>query len=198
METAERRIERSWFSASPYSTTAGFLIGDHQTRIAPLGESERALGWMVLPSFQRPPVWAEQQKVRFVESCWLGLPVGVFIINRPDNMNSPYYNWLLDGQQRVTALYEYMADEFAVLGYKFSELTNADLRQWHMGVHFGHLETHLEDEAALRDVYERLAYGGTPHERDSDTRPKDGDAKQAPLASSAALALAKDASHDPQ
>lgn len=160
----ERRIKRSWFSASPYNTTPGFLIGESQRRTAPLGEGERELGWMVLPPFQRPPVWTEAQKIRFVESCWLGLPVGVFIINRPNNARSPFYNWLLDGQQRITALYEYMADAFPVLGFKFSELTDADHRQWFMTTHFGHLETHLEDEAALRDVYDRLAYGGTPHE----------------------------------
>lgn len=160
----ERRIPRSWFGASHFSTTMGFLVGDHQRRPAPLGPGERELGWMVLPPFQRPAVWTEAQKIRFVESCWLGLPIGVFIINRPNDMESPFYNWLLDGQQRVTALYEYMADAFPALGYRYSELTDADLRSWHMTTGFGHLETHLTDEAALRDVYDRLAYGGTAHE----------------------------------
>lgn len=163
-EVVERRIARRWFAASHFSTTMAFLMGDHQRRFAPLADGERELGWMVLPPFQRPLVWTLDQKVRFVESCWMGLPVGVFIINRPNNMYSPFYNWLLDGQQRVTAVYEYMADAFPVLGFRFSELTDADERRWSMGTSFAHLETHIEDEASLRDVYDRLAYGGTPHD----------------------------------
>jgi hypothetical protein len=160
---AERRIERSWFRASQHSTTMGALTAEHNLRIAPLSEAERLLGWCVLPPFQRPPVWSEAQKIRFIESAWLGLPIGVYIINRPQTYDSPFDNWLLDGQQRVTAVLEYMADEFAVLGYRYSELTDADRRGWEIGTVFGRLETNLENEAELLEVYDRLAYGGTPH-----------------------------------
>lgn len=164
VKTAEARIPRSWFRASPHSTTMAFLLGDSQRRFAPLGEGERELGWMILPPFQRPPVWTPEQKARFVESCWLGLPIGVFVLNRPGNMDSPYYNWLLDGQQRVTALYEYMADAFPVFSFLYSELTDRDYRQWQMATSFPHVETQIEDVAELEDVYDRLAYGGTAHE----------------------------------
>jgi hypothetical protein len=158
----ERRIQRSWFRASQHSTTMGALTAEHNRRPAPLREGERELGWCVLPPFQRPPVWTTEQKVRFIESAWLGLPIGVYIINRAE-YDSPFDNWLLDGQQRVTAVLEYMADAFPVLGYHYGELTDVDHRGWEIGTVFGRLETNLEDEAQLRDVYDRLAYGGTPH-----------------------------------
>ena len=63
----------------------------------------------------------------------------------------------------------YMADKFPVFGYRFSELTEVDLRRWDMGVQFPCLKTHITDEDKLRDVYDRLAYGGTPHDPKAPT-----------------------------
>jgi hypothetical protein len=158
-----RRIPRSWFSAQSMSTTMCFLMAEHSTRPAPLRDGERELGpWLILPPFQRPPVWTRAQQIKFVESCWMGLPIGVFVFNEASH-NSPFDNWLLDGQQRVTSLYSYMADEFEVFGCRFSELTEVDRRGWELSTAFPCLRTNLEDEAQLRDVYMRLAYGGTPH-----------------------------------
>jgi hypothetical protein len=164
-EPAIRHIPRSWFSASNHSTTMGFLQDREDfRRLAPLAEGERQLGWFVLPPFQRPPVWSREQQSRFIESAWMGLPLGVFIYNRTPSLDGRFDAWLLDGQQRVTAVIAYMADEFPVYGKLFSELTQADHRNWSMTTVFPCLETHLEDEAHLRDVYDRLAYGGTPHD----------------------------------
>lgn len=160
------KMPRPWFRAQSISSTMMFLTrpGDAAYRIRPLTEGERALGWFVLPPFQRPPLWTEAQKVRFIESAWGGLPIGAFVVNRPNSYNSRFDNWLLDGQQRVTAVLEYVADAFPVGGYLWSELTEIDHRQWDMGVSFPCMETKIENEAELREIYDRLAYGGTPHE----------------------------------
>lgn len=160
-----RKIPRSWFTATHRASTMAVLErGMAQERVAALGEGERALGWFVLPPFQRAPVWNRSQQARFVESCWLGLPIGIIIYNRPEGFSHPFENWLLDGQQRITALYAYMADEFPVFGALFSELTVIDRRYWDMGTALPMAETSITDEAQLRDVYDRLAYGGTAHE----------------------------------
>jgi hypothetical protein len=159
-----QKMPRPWFRANTVQTTMAFVtMADHQYRSAPLTAGERALGWFVLPPFQRPPVWTQAQQIRFLESAWSGLPIGVFVVNRP-RFGSPYENWLLDGQQRIGAVLAYAADEFPVFGYRFSEIANSDARRWHMGVNFSCLETNLEDVDELREVYDRLAYGGTPHE----------------------------------
>lgn len=158
-----RKIHRSWFAASTRQTTMAILRSGSQERDQPIEPGDRALGWFVLPPFQRPPVWTQAQQIRFVESCWLGLPIGVVIYNRT-RYGSRFDNWLLDGQQRVTALLAYMADAFPVMGYRFSELSKVDHRYWDMGTSFPMAETCIEDEAQLREVYDRLAYGGTPHE----------------------------------
>lgn len=160
------RMPRPWFVANTRNTTMGYIteITSSARRLYPLQEGERELGWFVLPPFQRPPVWTQEQKVRFIESAWAGLPIGVFVVNRPNCDDGPYHNWLLDGQQRVTAVLDYAADGFKVGGYYFSELGIGDHRRWCMLLNFTCLETALTDEAQLRDVYDRLAYGGTPHE----------------------------------
>lgn len=159
----DRLIPDSWFRAQGRDTTMAFMDSAHRMNIGrDLEPGERRLGWFVLPAFQRPPVWTLEQRVRFIESCWLGLPIGVFIWN--DAMGTRFDQWLLDGQQRVGTVLGYMADEFPVMGYRFSELTEADHRRWDMSVSFPCRITNLTDEAALRDVYDRLAYGGTPHE----------------------------------
>ena len=38
-------------------------------------------------------------------------------------------------------------------------------QSWFLNRPFHCLETELRDEALLREVYDRLAYGGTPHDR---------------------------------
>ncbi len=160
------KMPRPWFNAQAMSTTMAFICDRNESalRVAPLSEGERAVGWFVLPPFQRPPVWTVEQKIRFIESAWGGLPIGVFVVNRPNSMRSRFDNWLLDGQQRVTAVLEYVADAFPVGGYLFSELTEIDYRRWSLSVAFPCLETRIEDEAQLREIYDRLAYGGTAHE----------------------------------
>ncbi|AFU88135.1 DUF262 protein [Caulobacter phage CcrColossus] len=156
-------MPRPWFRAN---NTAGPLFGIYKAgngwaRSAPLTEGERMLGDFVLPWFQRPPVWTLDQKVRLIESIWNGLPIGAYVVNRV--LNSPYDNWLLDGQQRITAILEYVADAFPVMGYRFSELTVTDQRQFAM-IPMSCLETQITDLAELEEVYNRLAYGGTAHE----------------------------------
>lgn len=158
-----RRIPDSWFQASGLDTTMDFVTSPHRMdRSYQLGDGERRLGWFVLPAFQRPPVWTLEQRVRFIESCWMGLPIGVFIWNEAPGTR--FDQWLLDGQQRVGAVLAYMADEFRVFGHLFSELTEVDHRIWGMTTSFPCRRTNLQDEVLLRDVYDRLAYGGTPHE----------------------------------
>lgn len=158
------KMRRPWFTAkSVAGTMMALIMKGGPTRIAPLREGERALSWLVLPNFQRPAVWTLDQKIAFIESAWDGLPLGVWVYNRTPDMHSPYDGWLLDGQQRVTAIMEYVNDGFPVRGYLYSELMPVDHRIFNM-ISFACLETSLDDPSKLEDVYNRLAYGGTPHE----------------------------------
>lgn len=78
--------------------------------------------------FQREDVWTLQRKIELVESVMMGLPLPIFYFNQDK------YGRLIvvDGRQRLTALFDYMNDKFALdklkilpsmNGLKFSDLT---------------------------------------------------------------------------
>lgn len=121
------------------------------------------LGWFVLPPFQRPAVWTTEQKIKLIESIWLELPIGVYVYNMSPGYNHPSDNWLIDGQQRISAIFDYAADEFPVFGYRWSELGETDKRVFEMST-FPAIQLSMTDEKAMEELYDRLAYGGTPHE----------------------------------
>lgn len=128
------------------------------------GNGERQLGAFKLPPFQRPAVWTADQKVRFIESIWLHLPIASYVVNVDDQHDKGYPcdDWLLDGQQRWTAILDYVEDQLWVFGLTWNELTKVQQRKF-LNHPFPALETRNLTPSECRDVYERLAYGGTPH-----------------------------------
>lgn len=162
-------MPRPWFSAN---NTAGPLIEITRPNAAyarNLYAGERKLGNFILPAFQRPPVWTQEQQVRFIESIWQRLPLGAYIVNRVlEPLGNPHDNLLLDGQQRITAILAYVDNAFPVMGYYWRDLSRSEQRGFEM-VPMPYLETKLTNMDHIKEVYDRLAYGGTPHE------PKDAD-----------------------
>lgn len=129
---------------------------------------ERQLLGLVLPPWQRPEVWTLAQQQRFVEGIFLGFDCGMYVINGPDwaddGTSLPMAGWLLDGQQRMSALREFFADRLVVFGdVRFSTLSTPErLRFLRRG--FPCLElNYTADEAVLKELYNRLNFGGTPH-----------------------------------
>lgn len=124
---------------------------------------ERALGHFILPPFQRPSVWDRDQQIRWIESVWSRMPLPAYVYNQSDSLDCHTDEWLIDGQQRWTAVYDYVADKFPVLGYHWSEVSTVDKR-FFMNRPWTCIRTAYTDENVLRDIYDRLAYGGTPHD----------------------------------
>ncbi len=165
-ETYARLMPDPFYVGSPLATTVMAVQPrrDGEWRFTrTLADGERRLGHFILPPFQRPPVWSREQQIRLVESVWLELPIGVYIYNQAPRFRGPTDGWLIDGQQRITAMMAYFADEFPVFGYLWSEVTETDQRAFAFK-HFPCVELRMTGEAELRDIYDRLAYGGTPHE----------------------------------
>lgn len=78
--------------------------------------------------FQRADVWGTRQKCELIESVLMGLPLPIFYFNQ----NKMGQLIVVDGRQRLTALFEYMNDKFALSklnilseldGKKFDDLT---------------------------------------------------------------------------
>lgn len=116
-----------------------------------------------LPAWQRRLVWSAEQKTSFLESAWKGIPLGSYAVNQSPTFGSPLDNLLIDGQQRMSALEDYLQDEFPVFGWLWSEVTAVDRRFFEMSTAFPSFLTTTDDEAYLRDYYNLLNFGGVRH-----------------------------------
>lgn len=64
------------------------------------------------PDFQRYEVWSKQKRSRLVESVLLGLPIPLFYFaEEPDGREV-----VIDGQQRLTSLFRFLANEYPLTG----------------------------------------------------------------------------------
>ncbi len=128
-------------------------------------ESDRYAMGFPIPNFQRPLVWTNQQEISLIESAWLGLPIGSFthqhITNGADKIEK-YSGLLIDGQQRLTTIERYINDEFKVYGAYWSELSHREQRRF-KNVKFSHYETKFDSIDDIKNVYNIMALGGTPH-----------------------------------
>ena len=149
----------------------GIMRFSEPLRLAREDAGERQLGPYVLPPFQRPPVWSMAQQILLIESLWNRLPVGSYVLNQTASASGDCDGWLLDGQQRITAILAYGRGDFPVFGYRFPDLPKVDrMALWMtpIGVYF----TSMESKAECQEVYRRLAYGGTPHKPQEQRRDK--------------------------
>lgn len=115
-----------------------------------------------LPSWQRLFVWTETQKIKLIESIWLGLNIGTYTFNR-SYKNDSYDDLLIDGQQRMKPIEDYINNDFKVFGYYWSELTDVDHRVFSM-MHFHCYITETEEENYLKNYYNLMNFGGTAHD----------------------------------
>lgn len=129
-------------------------------------EAKTNLGWLVLPDFQRPLVWTEAQMIRFIESAWLGYDIGRFAYVE-NEIGEEFNKLLIDGQQRMTAIFRYINDEFKVFGYLYSELDPIDHSRFNMismpTILIKNNRWSQLSREKLLSMYNRMNYGGTPH-----------------------------------
>jgi hypothetical protein len=74
---------------------------------------------------------------------------------------------LLDGQQRLTTIFRYASNAFAVEGITFEQLEPDDRKRF-LQTQIPSVEIEHRTEAPLTtakmlELYERMNYGGTPH-----------------------------------
>jgi hypothetical protein len=73
------------------------------------------------PSYQRGLVWSNKDEEKLIESIFNRVDIGKFVFIHLGYSNDIMYE-VLDGKQRLTALYRYYTDEFKYNGYYYSEL----------------------------------------------------------------------------
>jgi hypothetical protein len=162
---APARHPRRRFYGQAMQNLLSSLLWNRDQVVDPAFTGRRVLDFKVR-EFQRPIVWTDAQCVVFIESLWLGVSPGTYMVNW-SAVSDGYHYVLLDGQQRLRALERYWAGELAVPGedgqaYRWSELTEAEHAHF-LRIPFPWIETQYTTEAQLREAYNRHNFGGTPH-----------------------------------
>ena len=131
-------------------------------RLPELGEGERRLGSFVLPRFQRGAAWTTAQRASLIASVYKGYPIGGGLIwNQTEGACD---RWLLDGQQRLSAILDYLAGAYPVCGHRFPYLPTREQAHFHR-LNVAMVRTSIDDPAKCEELYDCIAFGGTPHER---------------------------------
>lgn len=148
------------FALGNYSQTV-IMAAMMKDKEFPPANGRRTVLEFILPEWQRGFVWTQDQSVALIESIWRGIPIGTysFVLKA----GSPFDGYLVDGQQRMYALEQYVTNKFPVFGATYSELSSTDRRRFMMS-HFPCYTIERDvDEKYLREYYNLLNFGGVNH-----------------------------------
>lgn len=165
-----------------YNSTIGSLILNYEEFCDANNGYRRQYPWAArfvmgfpLPSWQRPLVWSAEQKERFITSIWCGIDIGSYMVNTGHlalglTTMVKFSDILLDGQQRMYAIEQYIESKLAV------EDVNGIPRLWEAlpliekrrfrNTTFVRKEVDCFDEGMLRKQYDLNNFGGTAHTED--------------------------------
>lgn len=119
------------------------------------------------PEYQRGNVWSLEQKVNLVDSIFKNVDIGKFAVikrpwgNNPSKPLTPKLYEMLDGKQRLTAIWEYYCGRFKYKGKYFYELHPRDQSHFkHYTISYAETEP-LTKEQTYR-YFLKLNTTGTP------------------------------------
>ncbi len=168
-EPALRILRRRYF-AQPYTT----MLSQLQMQVASQNEMLDRNGWtgrrvmgFRLPAWQRQSKWSLEQSQRFIESIWIGVGLGTYMVNHC--LKNPDADLvLLDGQQRMRAIEQYLNSEFPMRGedgieYLWKDLTDEEQAHF-LRIPFPWNSTEYSKDDDLREAYNRHNFGGVAHD----------------------------------
>lgn len=166
------RMPQPEMQAKTQSITIGEILLKHQepNREKEYPWAERFVMGFPLPSWQRPLVWSAEQNERFITSLWVGIDVGTYMVNEWCHAKgglAEFSDLLLDGQQRLNAIEQYIENKLAVEDVDgtprlWEELPTVEKRRFKMRT-FARATVNSFDEKVLRKIYDLHNFGGTPH-----------------------------------
>lgn len=132
----------------------------------------RVLGFPLAP-WQRERKWTREQNERFITSVFAGVHLGTFVYNE-SLKNRAIDGLLVDGQQRLFALEDYVTGKFGVRGedgnrYLFTELTDEEQRHFYR-MQFGYYIVQYDTEEEVARLYNILNFYGTQHEPGTEAK----------------------------
>ncbi len=168
------------FHGSPRNSSMDTLVHALRSRDEDIasgfwGEDPPWLLGTVIPPFQRPLVWDQERMEKFIQSAWLGMHLGHFVYNDLSGSDEPTWRddagrerfhrtdrWLIDGQQRLSAVDGYLRNQFPVFGHFYDELGPREKRRFDR-IPFGSETVSMTSEHDLRILYDRMNFGGVAH-----------------------------------
>ena len=181
------RMPRSTIEAHTSPRTIGELVMSLERYMEQPEATKRFYPWanrfvmgFPVPDWQRPLVWSNEQKIRIIESIWNSVDTGTYLINIYDSgivttasgevETLPFTDCILDGQQRLSAIEDYVLDKIAVEDATgtprlFSELPLKEKRRFRNST-FSRSSVSTNDEIVLRKIYDLRSFGGVAHTED--------------------------------
>jgi hypothetical protein len=180
-EAAMRRMPSPIDRASSHPIPLCVLFAEHNRFLADESAARAEFPWadrfvlgLPLAPWQRGLKWNDEQSVRFITSIWKGLPIGSYQLVDLDMeqaagviVHRKFSTCVLDGQQRLHAIERFVDDKLAVPDAQgvltlWSDLDLSEQRRFGNRI-FDRLLCPMKSEAELRQIYDDLNFGGTPH-----------------------------------
>ncbi len=113
---------------------------------------------VISPYFQRKLVWRLAHKVDFIETILLGFPFPEVFISRGsidvEKMTSTSH--IVDGQQRMTAIRQFIAGDFEVNGKNYKDLTSGEKENF-LKYEIAVIDLDLQNEdTRIVEIFKRL------------------------------------------
>jgi hypothetical protein len=100
------------------------------------------------PRYQRNPIWSIGQKCFLIDSLISGCPIPqvfINIISEGSGSNRKTYYEVVDGQQRLRAILEFINDEYPLIATAAKAYPVSDDYKPHIGKHFSDMPPNLQD-----------------------------------------------------
>lgn len=114
------------------------------------------------PPFQRNPVWSERQKGSLIETMLLEYPIPEIYMQDITNHNGEEKHIVVDGQQRIRAVLEYIAGDYAINdessrwnSFYFEDLSEDDRRKIYEYKFVTRILPHMPEEQ-IRSIFQRI------------------------------------------
>lgn len=150
----------------PNNQALSWFYGEHA--------SERLI---LRPDYQRNPIWSLGQKCFLIDSILAGYPLPQIYLNVTTNKKGggrvTQYE-VVDGQQRLTSILEFMADEWKLISTTAKAYPVSEIYREHIGKSYSELPSHLQDriwnyplvvqelrnwdQQRIHDLFRRLNY----------------------------------------
>ena len=164
-----------WFQVIPKSSTkdtdfidesaGGKMLqmgGRRNSTLDSLLHSVVRRGFWINEKYQRGYVWTDEDKTRLIDSIFKGVRIGEFVFIENTDKNDWTYE-VLDGQQRLTTLIDFVMSRFKYRGYYWHELSWKDRHEFeNLSVAWVELDGKHLDQKANAQIFLLTNIAGVP------------------------------------